>query len=84
MPKWVMADSQKAFFERLNDPSLYQQLNSEITENLRRRGGGKALLITAFNEQNLVGETLGRYLIRWHRWSSKKVCFVPAKVPAVC
>ncbi|MFT5235976.1 MAG: N-acyl-D-amino-acid deacylase [Shewanella sp.] len=36
MPKWVMADSQKAFFERLNDPSLYQQLNSEITENLRR------------------------------------------------
>ncbi len=58
MPKWVMADSQKAFFDRLNDPKLYQQLNSEITENLRRRGGGKALLITAFKDEQLVGQTL--------------------------
>lgn len=63
MPKWVMADSQKAFFERLNTPHLYQQLNSEITENLRRRGGGKALLITAFNDPKLVGKTLEQIAI---------------------
>jgi N-acyl-D-aspartate/D-glutamate deacylase len=63
MPKWVMADSQEAFFERLNDPTLYQQLNREITENLRRRGGGKALLITAFKDQQLVGETLEQVAI---------------------
>ncbi|ACA87522.1 N-acyl-D-amino-acid deacylase family protein [Shewanella woodyi] len=63
MPKWVMADSQNAFFKRLNDPALYQQLNREITENLRRRGGGKALLITAFDEQQLIGKTLEQIAI---------------------
>ena len=58
MPKWVMADSQQAFFERLNDASLAQQLNAEIAENIRRRGGASSLLITAFKLPELVGKTL--------------------------
>ncbi|MDO6692235.1 amidohydrolase family protein [Aliiglaciecola sp. 3_MG-2023] len=58
MPKWVMADSQQAFYQRLNDPKLEAQLISEITENIRRRGGPDALLVTAFKEKEIVGKTL--------------------------
>ncbi|AQQ01582.1 amidohydrolase [Pseudoalteromonas aliena] len=60
MPKWVMADSQHAFFERLNDKSLAQQLYSEIKENIRRRGGPESLLITAFKDTELVGLNLAQ------------------------
>lgn len=58
MPKWVMADSTEAFYKRLNDPKLTDKLRSEITENIRRRGGPESLLITAFKNQELVGLTL--------------------------
>jgi N-acyl-D-aspartate/D-glutamate deacylase len=58
MPKWVMADSKEAFYKRLNDPKLTDKLRSEITENIRRRGGPKSLLITAFKNQELVGLNL--------------------------
>lgn len=58
MPKWVMADSQQAFFQRLNDVVLRERLTREISENIRRRGGPKSLLITAFHDSNLVGLNL--------------------------
>jgi N-acyl-D-amino-acid deacylase len=58
IPKWVMADSKEAFFKRLNDPKLTEKLRSEITENIRRRGGPESLLITAFKHQELVGLNL--------------------------
>jgi N-acyl-D-aspartate/D-glutamate deacylase len=58
MPKWVMADSKDAFYKRLNDPKLAVQLHSEITENIRRRGGAKSLLVTAFKNKAFVGLTL--------------------------
>lgn len=58
MPKWVMADSKAAFYERLNTPELKTQLVAEISENIRRRGGPEALLVTAFDDPNLVGKTL--------------------------
>lgn len=58
MPKWAMADSTKAFYQRLNDPLLKTRLSSEIQENIRRRGGGSALLVTAAKNKKLVGKTL--------------------------
>ena len=58
MPKWVMADSKQAFYQRLNDAKLSKQLNKEVTENIRRRGGPESLLITAFKDESLVGLTL--------------------------
>jgi N-acyl-D-aspartate/D-glutamate deacylase len=58
MPKWVMADSQSAFFKRLNDAELHASLYSEIKENIRRRGGPESLLVTAFKDESLVGLTL--------------------------
>jgi len=58
MPKWVMADSQQAFHQRLNQTDLADQLNIEITENIRRRGGPESLYITEFNDETLVGLNL--------------------------
>jgi len=58
MPKWVMADSKQAFHRRLNQADLAERLNKEITENIRRRGGPSALLITEFKDEQLVGLTL--------------------------
>lgn len=58
MPKWVMADSKQAFYDRLNNPELKTKLVAEISENIRRRGGPEALLVTAFDDTNLVGKTL--------------------------
>lgn len=58
MPKWVMADSKKAFHKRLNQKELSNKLNSEITENIRRRGGPESLYITEFKDESLVGLNL--------------------------
>ena len=58
MPKWVMADSQQAFHQRLNQPELKSQLAQEIAENIRRRGGASSLLITEFKDKDLVGLNL--------------------------
>jgi N-acyl-D-aspartate/D-glutamate deacylase len=58
MPKWVMADSKKAFHQRLNQANLSEKLNLEITENIRRRGGPESLYITEFIDESLVGLNL--------------------------
>ncbi|WP_299074045.1 amidohydrolase family protein [uncultured Paraglaciecola sp.] len=58
VPKWAMADSETAFLKRLDDPTLGQQIKTEIKENIRRRGGPDALLITASKNTELLGLTL--------------------------
>ncbi|PAJ76404.1 amidohydrolase [Pseudoalteromonas sp. NBT06-2] len=63
IPKWVMADSKEKFHQRLNDVSLLPKIKTEITENIRRRGGGEALLVTVTEDQNLVGKTLKQLAI---------------------
>jgi N-acyl-D-aspartate/D-glutamate deacylase len=58
MPKWAMADSEEAFMQRLDDPELVSGIKDEIKENIRRRGGPSALLITASENKNIIGITL--------------------------
>lgn len=58
MPKWAMADSEVAFMERLNDPDLVNRIKDEVEENMRRRGGPSALLITASEDKSILGSTL--------------------------
>ncbi|WP_448556843.1 N-acyl-D-amino-acid deacylase family protein [Thalassotalea montiporae] len=59
MPKWALAGNQIAFFHRLKDKDLLPRIRTEIAENIRRRGGANALLITEFHSRpNLVGKTL--------------------------
>ncbi|WP_448547243.1 N-acyl-D-amino-acid deacylase family protein [Thalassotalea fusca] len=58
IPKWLMADSKDAFHLRLKDPNLQSKIENEITENIRRRGGASALLITASSNEHIIGKTL--------------------------
>jgi N-acyl-D-amino-acid deacylase len=58
VPKWAMADSENAFIQRLENPALIDRIKSEIKENIRRRGGSTALLITASKDKSIVGSTL--------------------------
>ena len=58
VPKWTMAGSDQDLQTRLNDPHLRERLIGEINENIRRRGGPDALLITASEQQELIGKTL--------------------------
>lgn len=58
MPRWVMAGSKEIYRNRLLDPKLKAQILTEMTENLRRRGGAEALLITDKKRPKLVNKTL--------------------------
>ncbi len=58
MPSWVRADSDEKFKARLIDSKLIIQIQSEITENIRRRGGPHSLLITEAKNKNWLGKNL--------------------------
>jgi len=58
IPAWVMADSHEIYLARLVNSKLLPKIKTEITENIRRRGGAKALLITASQNKNWLGKTL--------------------------
>lgn len=46
IPRHLKAGGQEKYMERLNDPLLQGQLHIDVAENLRRRGGASAVLIT--------------------------------------
>ncbi len=50
VPRWVMADSDEAMFERLANPDLEDRIREEMEANLWRRGGEESFLITGESE----------------------------------
>ena len=46
IPRWVKSGTTDDYMKRLNDPALVKQISSETFENLRKRGGADAVLIT--------------------------------------
>lgn len=58
VPKWAMEGSEDDLNKRLNDPSLQQQLEVFIKENIRVRGGPDSLLVTASEDKSIIGKTL--------------------------
>ncbi|HEU0099386.1 MAG TPA: amidohydrolase family protein [Allosphingosinicella sp.] len=55
VPLWAQDGGRPKLLERLDDPALAGRLRGDMTENLRRRGGAAALLVT---EGALSGRTL--------------------------
>jgi N-acyl-D-aspartate/D-glutamate deacylase len=55
VPLWAQDGGRPRLLERLNDPVLAARLRSDMADNLRRRGGPAALLIT---QGALSGRTL--------------------------
>jgi len=50
IPRWAMADSQEAMFERLENADLQDRIREEMEANLWRRGGAESLLVTGDSE----------------------------------
>lgn len=57
-PRWVLADSNKHFISRIEDPKLIKQIREQVKENIRRRGGAESLLLTADTKAKWRGKTL--------------------------
>lgn len=57
IPNWAKADSDEAMNARLRDPANQERLVTEITENLRKRGGPDAILLVA-RDGDLPSQTL--------------------------
>lgn len=57
--RWVMAGGDEAYYKRLSNASLLPRIRREIKENIRKRGGAEALLITAdVKDESLIGKNL--------------------------
>lgn len=59
LSNWVKADSKEQMLQRLNDPELALRIDREMRDNLRRRGGADAILITDRRTQ-WAGQTLAQ------------------------
>jgi N-acyl-D-aspartate/D-glutamate deacylase len=57
IPKWVFADIDD-YTKKFEDPTLLPRIKEGIKENLRRRGGAQAILLTAAADSSLSGNTL--------------------------
>lgn len=58
VPKWALASDNLSFSDRMKNPDYGDRVKMQIAENIRRRGGADALLITASKDKSLVGKTV--------------------------
>lgn len=64
VPGWAMDGGYTKLLTRLDDPASLARLKTEMTENLRRRGGAAAMLLTA-EGQPWTGKTLAQMATQW-------------------
>lgn len=59
LPRYVQAGGNEMMRQRLQDPALLPVIKDEMAENMRKRGGKDALLLTGGNANIVTGRTLG-------------------------
>lgn len=57
LPRWVKVGTEEDYISRLSNPELSDRITRETAENLRKRGGANAVLITQ-NNTEWQGQTL--------------------------
>ncbi|HEU4586610.1 MAG TPA: D-aminoacylase [Gemmatimonadaceae bacterium] len=60
LPRWAEAGGRDSLLARMRDADTRARLETDMTENLRRRGGADALLITSREDSTLTGKTLAK------------------------
>jgi N-acyl-D-aspartate/D-glutamate deacylase len=60
LPRWAQAGGQEALMERFDDPDVRERLVSDMRDNMRRRNGPDAMLITGGRDVSLRGKTLAQ------------------------
>ncbi len=58
LPRWAEAGGRDSLRARIRNPEVRDHLVADMTDNMRRRGGAKSLLITGGGDRSLVGKTL--------------------------
>lgn len=65
VPRWAEAGGRDSLAARLADPELRPRIVTEMTENLRRRGGAHSLLITGGRDSTIRGKRLDEIARGW-------------------
>lgn len=65
VPSWVFADGGN-FKKQIADKSLREKIITEMTNNLRRRGGAEAILFITPSDATLKGLTLAQVSEKWN------------------
>jgi N-acyl-D-aspartate/D-glutamate deacylase len=60
LPPWAQAGGRDSLLARMDDPETRARLVDDMQENLRRRNGAEAILITGGRDRAIVGKTLAR------------------------
>jgi N-acyl-D-amino-acid deacylase len=58
LPRWVEEGGGEMMRKRLQDPELQEKIRSEMTDNMRRRGGAASLLMTSTRVPGILGKNL--------------------------
>ena len=58
LPRWAEVGGGDSLRARIADPATKARLVTDMTENLRRRGGPDALLMTSTRDSSILGKTL--------------------------
>ena len=58
LPRWAEVGGGDSLRARIADPATRARLVTEMTENLRRRGGAASLLMTSTRDLTILGKTL--------------------------
>ena len=64
LPRWAEAGGRDSLLARIADPATRARLVTDMTENLRRRGGAESLLITSGRDTSIRGKTLAAIAAR--------------------
>ena len=58
LPRWAEVGGGDSLRARIADPATRARLVTDMTENLRRRGGAEALLMTSTRDSSILGKRL--------------------------
>lgn len=58
LPRWAEVSGRDSLAWRIKDPATHQRLVTEMTENMRRRGGPNTLLIVGGRDSTIRGKRL--------------------------
>ncbi|HSG46599.1 MAG TPA: amidohydrolase family protein, partial [Longimicrobiales bacterium] len=65
LPRWAQAGGSDSLMARIADPATRARLEADMRDNLRRRNGPGALLITGGRDATLRGKTLEQVAEGW-------------------
>jgi N-acyl-D-aspartate/D-glutamate deacylase len=58
LPRWAEAGGRDSLRARLSSPAMRTRIETEMRDNLRRRGGAASLLITSRGDTSIAGKNL--------------------------